>query len=211
MVLTLGDALKLSLREQNALLLSAGFAPVYEESPLESPALAVILGAARKVLDGQEPFPAIALDRRRDVVLHNAAARRLLAGIGERLLTPPVNAYRVLLHPEGLAPRIEGFAAYSRHLVGRLARDAELSADPALFALLDEVQGYPGVAPLRGHAPVPGEQALTLRVRSPAGQRLSFVTLLATFGTPFDTTVAELVIESLFPADASTDAYLRGQ
>lgn len=211
MVLLLGDGLSLSLREQNALLLSAGFAPAFPEDDLEAPALTAIRAAARRVIDGQEPFPAVVLDRRRDVVMHNQAAVRLLAGVDAALLVPPINAYRVLLHPAGLAPRIVGFGAYSRHLLGRLATDAARSGDADLFALLDEVQAYPGVTPLRGTAPTPGVNALTLRLRVAAGAELSFVATLATFGTPFDATVADLVIESLFPADDRTDAYLRGR
>ena len=142
--------------------------------------------------------------------MHNQAAARLLGGIDASLLVPPLNAYRLLLHPRGLAPRIVGFGDYSRHLLARLSDDLARSGDGALLALLDEVSAYPDVRTAREKPPSPGTNALTLRLRDERdpGRELAFVT---TLGTPFDVTVAELVIESLFPADERTDAYLRGK
>ncbi len=125
-----------------------------------------------------------------------------------------MNVFRVLLHPRGLAPRIVGFEAYSSHLVARLQRDAETSADPELFALLDEVAKYPGVGSAEDAAPSSATSALLLRlrVRDGAGDgELAFITTIATFGTPFDVTVSELVIESLFPADEFTSQHLRAR
>lgn len=199
MVLRLVERLRVPLRERNAYLLAAGFAPAFEQHELAAPALAAVKAAAAAVLATHMPFPAIVLDRRRDIVMANPAAEALCAGVAPALLAAP-NIYRVLLHPDGLASRIVNFGEYSHHLIERLRGDAETSNDPALFELLAEVQAYPRVG-----ATASGDAVLVLRLRG-AG---NFITALATFGTPFDVTAAELVLESLFPADDATRrAYL---
>lgn len=209
MALRLGAQLGLTLRAQNELLADAGFAPAHPQGALDAPALDAVRAAARRVLDAHEPFPAMVIDRARCVVMQNRAAERLLAPVAPSLRAPPVNVYRVLLHPDGLAPRIVNFADHARHLVARLRRDADTSHDAALDALLDEVCAWPAVRDSLRAAPAPTEHvALTLRVRD-GDHALAFITTSATFGTPFDITVAELVIESLIPADAATAARLR--
>jgi transcriptional regulator with XRE-family HTH domain len=210
MVLRIARHLRRSLREQNALLVAAGFAPAFEQRALDAPELEAVRAAAALVLANHEPFPAIALDRRRNVVMGNRAGTWLSEGIAPELQGPAMNVFRVLLHPEGLAPRIVGFEAYSSHLLARLQRDAETSADPELFALLDEVAQYPGVGSAEDAAPNTTTSALSLRLRVRGGE-LAFITTIATFGTPFDVTVSELVIESLFPADEFTAQHLRAR
>jgi hypothetical protein len=154
--------------------------------------------ALEKILGSHEPFPAVIVDRRRDLVTGNRPAMSLLSeGVADQLLTPPVNALRVSLHPEGLAPRIANFDEYSTHLLERLDRQVALSGDADLAALGDELRGYPGVH----HDPAPvAEPAALLFVplvlRSEDGAELTFFSTLATFGTALDATVAELAIES---------------
>lgn len=209
MVLRLAAHLGLGLRAQNELLLAAGFAPEYAQRPLGAPALDAVRAAAGLVLDALEPSPAILIDRARHVLLNNRAAERLLRAVAPALRAPPVNVCRLILHPDGLAPRIENYAEHARHLVARLRRDADATPDAAVHALLAEVCAWPVVrAALRG-APEPAEVAvLPLRVRD-RGDALSFFVTSTTFGTPLDVTVAELAIEALLPADAGTAARLR--
>src|SRR3546814_19734957 len=96
------------------------------------------------ILSGHEPYPAVILDRRGDLVTGNGAALGLFtAGVAPHLLEPPVNVYRLGLHPEGLAPRVRNMGPYSLHLLTRLQREVSLTGDPALVALLEEVRGYP--------------------------------------------------------------------
>jgi transcriptional regulator with XRE-family HTH domain len=210
MVLRLAAQLRVPLREQNALLLAAGFAPVFAQRDLDSAEMAAVRDAAALVLANHDPFPAVAIDRNRNVVTANRGSRLLFEGVSSTLLEPPINVYRLILHPDGVAGRIVNFGDYSGHLVARLRRDAEMSGDDALADLLDEVSTYPGVRPSRCLAPVTGDVALSLRLRD-ATDQLAFIATIATFGTPFDVTVAELVIESLFPADAHTAARLRAR
>jgi transcriptional regulator with XRE-family HTH domain len=206
MVLRLAEQLRVPLREQNLLLLAAGFAPEFAQHELHEPELSAVRDAAALVLENHEPFPAVALDRRRDIVMSNRAAPWLLEGLPPALLGPPLNIYRLLLHPDGLARRIVDFAADGYPLLARLRRDAETSGDAELHALAAELAGYPGLAT---HAtPSPAGAALQLRLRDGA-RELAFVATLATFGTPFDVTVSELVIECLFPVDDYTAARCR--
>lgn len=145
MVLRLADQLRLPLRDRNVLLLAAGFAPAFAQGDLEAPELAAVRRAAALLLANHEPFPAIAIDRRRNVVMSNAAARALLGELPPEVREPALNIYRLLIHPLGLARRIVNFAEYAPHLLARLQRDADTHDDDALHALLNEVRSYPAL------------------------------------------------------------------
>jgi MmyB-like transcription regulator ligand binding domain len=132
-----------------------------------------------------------------------------MAGLPPQLLRPPVNALRTSLHPQGLAPRIVNFGEWRAHLLGRLRRQAASTADPGLAALYDELRAYPCHQPEpEVELPGPGDVVVPLRLRHDGGE-LRFLSIMAAFGTPLDVTVAELAIESFFPADSETAAVLR--
>src|SRR6202050_576157 len=143
MVLLLSEQLDVPIRERNVLLVAAGFAPVFPERALDDPALAAARAAIDLVLERQKPYPAFALDRHWRIVASNAALPELYDGVAPDLLQPPVNAMRLSLHPRGLAPRIANLAEWRAHLLYRLRREVELTADPVLIELLQEVGGYP--------------------------------------------------------------------
>jgi transcriptional regulator with XRE-family HTH domain len=209
LVLHLAEHLDVPLRERNALLLAAGYAPSYRSTPLDADEMSPVRAALDKILAGHEPYPAVVVDRRWDLVTANASALAILTdGVDPTLLAPPANTLRVSLHPDGLAPRIGNLAEYSAHLLERLHRQTVASADPELLALHDELRRYPGVS----DEPAPPFDAaamlfVPLVLRAGAAQ-LSFFSTLATFGTAVDITVAELAIESFFPADEATAAAL---
>jgi transcriptional regulator with XRE-family HTH domain len=207
MVLHLAEQLEVPLRERNALLEAAGFARAYDERPLDAPELAPAREALDLVLASHEPFPAIVVDRWWDLVAANSAIALFTEEMPDELLEPPINVVRASTHPDGLASRIENFEEYAAHLVGRLRRQVELTADPRLAALLTEVRGFPGVVEVAGLEPR-GAALLPMRVRTPDGGTLSFFSTIATFGTPTDVTLEELAIETFFPADQTTrDAF----
>jgi len=169
-----------------------------------------VRAAIDRILAAHSPFPAIVVDRRHDLVSANDAAMRVLTeGVAPALLEGRVNAIRVSLHPDGLAPRIVNLAEWSSHLLDQLRREAATSADPALDQLIAELRTYPGVvdAPLAHDGPAPLFVPMQLRV---GDATLSFVSMIATFGTALDITAAELSIESFFPADEVTSALLHG-
>jgi transcriptional regulator with XRE-family HTH domain len=212
MVLHLAERLEIPLRDRNVLLVSAGFAPVFPERQLEDPALQSARRAIDLVLAGHEPYPALAVDRHWQLVAANAALRRLLVGISAKLLTPPVNVLRLSLHPDGLAPRIANLAQWRQHLLDRLRRQLDLSADPVLSELIAELRAYP--APTRPGRPRETSPADFGGVVVPfslvaEGGVLSFFSTTTVFGTPLDITLAELALESFFPADAATVEALR--
>ena len=209
MVLHLADNLEVPLRERNHLLLAAGYAPVFGESALDSPQMAAVRQAVRLVLKAHEPYPAVVVDRKWNLVDANATIALLTAGAAPALLAPPVNVLRLSLHPQGVAPRIVNLGEWRAHLLSRLRREVAVTADPDLTELLDELREYPCDDPAGNvEVPRPGEVVVPLRIRTEAGQ-LSFFGTVATFGTPLDVTVAELSIESFFPADPQTAAALR--
>lgn len=209
LLLQIAAHLDVPLRERNALLLAAGYAPAYGETPLGDDAMAPVRSAVEQLLKGHEPFPAVAVDRQWELVSANAPALALLtSGVPPELLEPPANTLRISLHPDGLAGRIVNLAEYSAHLLALVRREHQATGDPALASLYDELKSYPGVE--EDH--LPDSHAglfVPLRLRTPDGGELSFFSTIARFGTGLDVTVAELAIESFFPADEETAAALR--
>ncbi len=202
MVLRLAERLEVPLRERNRMLLAAGHAPVHSEHALDEPALAPVREALEAILAGHEPYPAVAVDRQWEIVAANRALGLLTTGVAAELVAPPANALRLALHPDGLAPRIVNLPQWRAHLLHRVARQAAQTGDPALHALLEELRAYPG-----GDVPADTDAAeaiaVPLRLRHADGE-LAFLSTVATFGTALDVTVAELAIESFFPADEAT-------
>jgi transcriptional regulator with XRE-family HTH domain len=208
MVLRLAARLDVPLRERNALLVAAGYAPMYRERPLEHPELAQARRTVEIILASHEPYPALAIDRHWNVVAANRMVPHLLASADPSLLAGAVNVLRLSLHPRGLAPAIVNLAQWRAHLLERLAQQIEATADAALVALRDELRGYP--VPDDG-AQLAGEHlgvAMPLRFRTAAGE-LSLISTTTIFGTPVDVTLQELALETFFPADPATGEVLR--
>src|SRR5215471_2497572 len=225
MVLRLAERLEVPLRERNPLLLAAGYAPVYPERPLQDPALAAARGVIDLVLAGHEPYPALAVDRHWTIVAANGAFSPLLTGIEPTLLHSPANALRIGLHPAGLAPRIANFAEWRAHLLARLRRQIDLTGDPVLAGLFNEISEYPPSlpSPARGGGLGWGDGGKFDRPFATAeyddivvplrltvdGEVLSLISMTTVFGTPVDITLSEIAIEAFLPADTATGEALR--
>lgn len=209
MILRLAEQLELPLRERNHLLLSGGYAPVYTETPLDSPTMSAVRGAMSQLLAGHEPYPAVVTDQLWNLVDSNSSIGLLTEGCAPWLLSPRPNALRLSLHPEGMASRIVNLGEWRGHLLGRVRRQVALGRQPALQDLYDELCDYPCHQPVPYvEIPGPGGILVPLRIRY-HDVELSFFSMVATFGTPLDVTVAELVIESFFPANEESRAFLR--
>lgn len=211
MILRLGKSLDMPLREKNALLVSAGFAPVYQERRPDDPAVKSVTVAVAAILRGHEPFPALALDRQWTMLDANRAIDPLIAGVDEKLLRPPVNVLRLSLHPDGLAPRIINFREWRAHVLDRLSRQIDNAADPVLIALRDELGSYPvppGTRPWR-----PGEQLAFAGIAVPLQLKcedrlLCFLSATTVFGSAYDIRLSEMAIETFLPADEQTMNFL---
>jgi len=210
MVLRLGRHLDLALRDQNQLLLAAGYAPAFTDSPLDAAQMSPVRGALRQILAGHEPFPALVVDRNWNIVLSNSGFAFFAEDAAPDLLRPPVNALRLAMHPQGMQPRIVNFADWRAQLLRRLQRRVELTAEPGLAELYRELRTYPGgVEP--GREPRGLDHAdlvvpLRLRYRD---VELSLICTIATFGMPLDITVAELAVEAFLPTDGRTGELLK--
>jgi transcriptional regulator with XRE-family HTH domain len=215
MLLRVAEELRVPLRERNALLLAAGFAPVYRERSLGDPDLAAARQAIDRVLKAHEPNPALLVDRHWNLVAANSAIAPMLAPVTETsLLTPPVNVLRLSLHPAGLAPAIVNLAAWRFHLLDRLRHQLDVTGDPALGNLLTELGAYPATNTFTTHPDQNstevvefGSIAVPLRIRM-GDAVLSFISTTTVFGTPLDITLSELALETFFPEDALTSAAL---
>src|ERR1700754_4053427 len=211
MVMHLAERLDVPLRARNALLVAAGYAPLFRERPLSDPQLAAAREAVDLVLKGHEPYPALAIDRHWTIIAANNALAPLLTGASPELLKPPVNALRLSLHPEGIAASIVNWHVWREHILARLQRQIDVSGDDTLSALREELATYPAppdAEPAEHDNAAVDQIAVPLRLRTPIGV-LSFFSTTTVFGTPVDVTLSELAIEAFFPADQQTAAALR--
>ena len=209
MVIGLAANLEMPLRDRNELLIAAGYAPEYRELAYEDPDLEPVRVAIDQVLAAHDPYPALVVDRHWELVTANRGLGLLTDGVAPHLLEPPANALRLALHPEGLAPRTLNFGEWRHHILARLERHCRLSGDPALVALLEELRGYPGEEVDEAAVTATHDVFVPFQMRGQGGGELTFFGTIATFGTALDVTVAELSIESFFPADDATAAACR--
>ncbi|MEU4237100.1 helix-turn-helix transcriptional regulator [Actinoplanes sp. NPDC026619] len=201
MVLRLAEHLNVPLRERNRLLVAAGYAPVYQERGWDLPEMSAARRAVRQLLDGHGPYPALAVDGRWNLVLANAAMTVFFDGVDASLLEPPVNMMRLSMHPGGFASRVTNMPDVRARLLYRLAGQVHQSGDPFLTSLHAEMLTYGSMGdPVR---PGADDIALPIHIRH-GGRELSFINMIARFGTAFDVTLDEIAVESYFPADAAT-------
>jgi transcriptional regulator with XRE-family HTH domain len=205
MVVRLAESMELTLRERNELLLAAGFAPAFPESPLQDEALRPVRQALDTILDGHLPYPAMVVRPHGILVTANRAFELFHGGVDPALLAPPVNVFRLALHPDGVAPRVRNLPEWGRHITENLRARLVRSPDPSLEVLLAELEGY--------LPPVPAQEdvlgfAVPLELGSADGN-LRLITTLMSFATACDVTLAELHLEAFLPADEGTAEVLR--
>jgi transcriptional regulator with XRE-family HTH domain len=210
MLLRLAENLDVPLRERNPLLLAAGYAPMYQATDFDAPEMQSVRDALERLLAAHEPYPAILVDRRWQLVSANQAALVLVEGIDPDLVEPPCNVLRASLHPRGLAPKIVNIEAWSAHIIGNLRRQIAITGDDELRELERELVGYVvdmGV-PVPPAAEAPRSIAMPMRLRVGGGGELALMTMIANFGNALDITLSELTLETFLPADAATAAAL---
>lgn len=207
MVLRLAERLDVPLRDRNVLLQAAGYASVFPERPLDDPALRIARQAVEQVLEGHEPYPALAVDRHWTLIASNRANRRLMEDVDPTLLQPPVNVLRVALHPSGLAPRTANFAEWREHLLVRLGHQIQVTGDPVLIRLMRELRSYPAPEEAAQHVDT-NAFVVPFKLVTECGT-LAFFSTTTVFGTPVDITLSELAVEAFYPADPATADALR--
>jgi hypothetical protein len=200
LVIRLAEALELSLRQRNDLLLAAAFAPVYTESLLDDETLRPVREALGHILEGHLPYPAVVVRPYGVLVASNAALDVLTRYADPDLLEPPVNVLRVALHPRGVARRVLNLPEWGRHIIENLRSRSHRAPDADLDAFIVELEGYvPEMSPGREHLGF----AVPLRLQTDEGE-LRLITTLTSFATAVDVTLAELELEAFLPADAAS-------
>ncbi|MFG2173372.1 helix-turn-helix domain-containing protein [Streptomyces niveus] len=207
MVLRLAAQLEVPLRHRNRLLVAAGFAPEYRERPLDEPDMSAVRDAVLRVLRAHEPYPALVMDGRWNVMMTNAPVDHFLAHVAPELLVPPLNMVRLGLDPRGLASRIVNLAEVRSFLRARLSRQIARTGDPVVAALYDEF--FAADAP-DGPQPRLESEVATPMIFRFQERELSLFSTITTFGTPQDITLDEISIESYYPSDAASAELLRG-
>ncbi|TNE42533.1 MAG: XRE family transcriptional regulator [Alphaproteobacteria bacterium] len=213
MVLKLAEVMDLPLRERNRLLNAAGYTAAYSERPLDDAHHDQVRLALDHILRQQEPFPAIVMNRAFDILMINGAGQKMMALFG--LVAPegsgPPNILRLTLHPDGLRRVIKDWDQAARHMIERAHRQVRGADDgDPLRKLLKEVLAYPDV-PESWAFENPSSDALPVLPLEfeHEGSVLSWITTVASFGTPQDVTAEELMVESFFPANEETDRRIR--
>jgi transcriptional regulator with XRE-family HTH domain len=203
MIARLAEYLDIPLRDQNTLMLAAGFAPAFQERSIA--ALDAAKTAIEAILKAHQPYPAMAIDRHWNVVLSNSALPQLYEGCSADLMRAPVNAVRLTLHPAGMGPRIVNYGAWRAHVLSVLRQQIDARGDSVLQGLLEEVLAYPSPPDCeKVESFGPSERLATpFRIATRFGI-LSFLGTVTVFGTPNDVTLSELALEMLFPADDRT-------
>jgi len=209
MVLAVARHLEVPLREQNALLLAAGYAPRYRETPIDDESMTRVRESLQRMLDAHDPYPGVVIDRQWDVVLANRSAWRLTEGVSPALLGPPLNVFRICLHRDGLAARTRNFPEWAGYLLHQIDRTVRLTGDQRLAGIQREVRAYPNVEALPDRPPVDEPPLLVPVVLDMDGTDVALFTTLTTFGTPRDVTLDELAVELFFPADDAAEDALR--
>lgn len=213
MVLLLGSALDMSLRERNALLEAAGFVAAYRDEPLDAPEAASLRRAVDLVLNGMEPNGAVAVDRSWNVLQMNSGAARLMGLFIDLANAPPEvmrNVVVATLHPAGLRPAIVNFDEVAAFTIERSRREIMREGGDAsrMKALLAALEAIPDLPPVRVATSTPQGPFLTVHLRR-NGVEASIFTTIASIGTPIDATAEEITIETYFPADDATSKLLR--
>lgn len=213
MILQLSETLDIPLRDRNALLTAAGFAPVFRTSALDDPGMAPVLRAVRLMLTAHEPYPAIAIDRAWNIRMSNGPFDRLGAMLGEDVWTrvggEQRNLMRLMFHPEGIRPLVTNWPAVGPIMWRRAQREAEDLGGAEMKTVLDELAPYQDHKALRAAADMALVPVMAFNMLV-NGISISMFTVVATIGTAQDVTADELRIETLFPADAATEALFRG-
>jgi len=210
LLLRIAERLTIPLRDRNAMLDAAGLDHDFRERALDDPEFRLTRQCIDLILAMHEPNPALAVGRHWTIAASNRAVGWLIAGADPLLLTPPVNFVRLCLHPAGLAPRIINLGDWRRHLLTRLRQQIDATGDPALRRLAEEIGDYPLPQGEAGRVAQPDQDAVAVPLRLATIQGpLSFFSTTTVFGGPVDITLAELTIESFFPADAATTAVMR--
>ena len=205
MVTRLADALTIPLRERNALLIAAGYAPIYRETGLTTPEMRAARRAVEMILKQQEPYPAIVMDRHWNLLLANEGARKLLALLLDKPPEDP-NVVRHVFRDDILRPFISNWDDVAADMIRRLHQEVDwFPTDEVLPALLDEVLSYPGVPEhwRRRELETSASPLLTFKIRK-GNVELNFFSTWTTFGSPHDVTLEEMRIESSFPSDDET-------
>ncbi len=211
MALHLGVIMGLGLREQNELLLAAGFAPAHPETGLDEPAMDEVRRVLELLLAAHDPFPAFAVDRSWDAVMMNEAGTQLAGLVSTAGPVPePLNLLRIALHPDGMRRFTVNWLEVARSLVQRLHREVlSRPTDPTLTALYEEVRGYPDI-PSPSDTTVPTGSELIVPIHYHlGGHDLRLITTITTLGAAHDITLEELRLEVSYPADAETETFLR--
>jgi len=203
----IAETLEMPLRERNALMMSAGYAPAWRETALDQPELERMRRAIDFILAQQEPYPAFVVNRRWDIVGANGAAARVNAFVMDGRANRHGNMILQFFDPEDLRPAVANWEDVAGDLLRHLhALVAAMPTDLAAKALLDQALRYPDVpAHWRRRDPAAAPSPMLTTVLQKGSDRLSFFSTITRFGTSWDVTLDELHIECCFPVDRETE------
>lgn len=213
MVISLAEALDVPMRERNALLTAAGFAPLYRQNDLSAPEMVQVRKMLERILEQQDPYPAVVMDNHWDILMTNKSAARFFGlFVDLESNSASSNVLRMIFDPKLLRPFISNWEATARGLIRRVYREAVCgSVDSATLELLEELFSYSDIPKHWRSADIDSPLLPFLPVEFEKDElRMNFFSTITTLGTPQDVTSQEIRIECFFPADEETEkqAYL---
>ena len=208
-LLKIARTLDVPLRDQNTLLLAAGYAPAHPEGAWNAAELGSVTRALERMLRQHEPFPAVVLDRYWNVQMANAYAPRLFNHFVDLEARPkPRNLLHLMFDPAGMRPFIVNWEEVARSLFERVYRESVgRTVDGKTRELLAVLAAYPNVKPAwKTSAAAAANPLPVIPLRFvKEGQVLSYFSMVATVGTPQTIAAQELRLECMFPADDATE------
>ncbi len=218
MVLQLAEALEVPLRERNSLLTAAGFAPFYRERGLSERDMAPVQDALTRMLKHHDPYPAVVVDRDYDLLLENRAFSAMLGLFAEPASIWAAccpggrpNLLRLVFHAAGARPLIRNFDEVGPFMLQRVYRELAAANNDKALAFIEELRHDPTIPAhwMTVTSPLASAPPLLPLVLGQDGVELRLVTMISTFGTPYDITTDEIRVETFFPEDAETETMLR--
>jgi len=211
-LMDIAQGLDIPLRERNALLLAAGYAPIYSEGAWNAQEMHSVNSALRRILRQHDPFPALVLDRYWNVLMTNESAPRFFnCFVDMAARQGPRNMLRLMFDPQGMRPFVANWESVAQSLIQRVYRESVgRVVDEQTRELLAALLAFPDVK-----AEWPTHEALDVASVTPVipmsfikdGLVLNYFSMVTTVGTPQTVAAQEVRIECMFPLDGATETH----
>lgn len=209
-LIKIAHVLDIPLRDRNALLLSAGYAPAYSEAAWNSGQMQSVTRGLERILRQHEPFPALVMDRYWNVLMTNESTPQFFnCFIDMSRRSGPRNMLHLMFDPKGMRPFVDNWEEVAGSLIQRINLEAVGRViDKGTEELLAALRAYRSMRmdDRANRGDDSGSILPIIPIRFRKGDTvLSYFSMVTTVGTPQTVAAQELRLESMFPADEATE------